>query len=57
MGARDKRDSKAEGQRSEIRTLQPASPVAFFPPVSLLTLPAKCDPFFERMVEWLPSLH
>jgi hypothetical protein len=55
-GARDKRDSKAEGkqaegQRSEIRTLQPASPV------SLLTLPAKCDPFFERMVEWLPSLH
>ena len=21
------------------------------------TLPAKCDPFFERMVEWLPSLH
>ena len=21
------------------------------------TLPAECDPFFERMVEWFPSLH
>ena len=60
-GACDKRDSKAEGkqaegQRSEIRTLQPASRVALFPPVSLLTLPAKRNPFFERMVEGLSGL-